>query len=64
MNIIEIVKKLRYFRKAINLLIGHNKRYDLKERSRYITIDPEGPLHYTINQEKKLRRIETFSERK
>ena len=45
-NIIEIVKKLRYFRKAINFLIVHRTRYDLKERTRYITIDPDqAPKH-------------------
>ena len=40
-NIIEIIKQQRYFAKAINELIVPSKRFDLKEKSRYITINPD-----------------------
>ena len=40
-NIIEIIKQQRYFAKAINELIVPSKRIDLKEKSRYITINPD-----------------------
>ena len=40
-NIIEIVKSRRFFNKAIKLLLSKKKRMELKERSRYIPIDPD-----------------------
>ena len=40
-NIIEIVKSRRFFHKALKLLLSKKKRMELKERSRYISIDPD-----------------------
>ena len=40
-NIIEIVKSRRFFKKALKLLLSKKKRMELKERSRYISIDPK-----------------------
>ena len=41
-NIIEIVKNWRYFKRALNSLItDEKKRYDLKEHSRYFCINPD-----------------------
>ena len=40
-NIIEIVKSWRYFENALKELLPERKRIDLKERSRYIQIDPD-----------------------
>ena len=41
-NIIEIIKGWRYFYSALNTLIpDEKKRFDLKERTRYIHIDPD-----------------------
>ena len=40
-NIIEIVKSWRYFESAIRFLLTERKRLDLKERSRYLTVDPD-----------------------
>ena len=40
-NIIEIVKSWRYFQRAIRFLLTENKSLDLKERARYITVDPD-----------------------
>ena len=40
-NIIEIVKSWRYFESAIKFLLSEKKRLDLKERSRYLTVDPD-----------------------
>ena len=46
-NIIEIVKDWRYYNRALRYLLPEEKRLFLKERSRYITIDPD-------DQDKKL----------
>ena len=40
-NIIEIIKSLRYLKNSIHLLIPKKKRFELKERSRYFCIDPD-----------------------
>ena len=40
-NIIDMIKKQRYFEKAIQILLPLKKRLDLKERSRYIAIKPD-----------------------
>ena len=41
-NIIEMVKDWRYFKKALNsLIVDEKKRLDLKERSRYFCIKPD-----------------------
>ena len=40
-NIIEIVKSWRYYDKALHYLLPADKRLDFKERSRYISIDPD-----------------------
>jgi len=40
-NIIEILKSRRYVNAAIKFLLPRNQRKKLKERSRYIVINPE-----------------------
>ena len=40
-NIIEIVKSWRYYQSAIRYLLDERTRLDLKERARYITVDPD-----------------------
>ena len=40
-NIVEIVKSWRYFEQAIRYLLPERQRLDFKERSRYISIDPD-----------------------
>ena len=40
-NIIEIVKSWRYYQSAIRHLLDERTRLDLKERARYITVDPD-----------------------
>ena len=40
-DIIEIIKSTRFFHLAIRKLLTHKDRLDLKERSRYILIDPD-----------------------
>ena len=40
-NIIEIVKSWRYFERALHHLLPEKKRLDLKEKSRYIAINPD-----------------------
>ena len=39
-NIIKIVKSRRYFKHALRILLTRKQRRELKERSRYTTIDP------------------------
>ena len=40
-NIIEIVKSWRYFNKALHYLLPEKERLDFKERTRYISINPD-----------------------
>ena len=40
-NIIEIVKSWRYFENAFKFLLPEGKRIDLKERARYLVINPD-----------------------
>ena len=40
-NIIEIVKSWRYYERALHYLLPEKKRLDLKEKSRYIAINPD-----------------------
>ena len=40
-NIIEIVKSWRYFDRALHHLLPEKKRFDFKEKSRYIAINPD-----------------------
>ena len=40
-NIIEIVKSWRYYDKAFRFLLAEKQRLDFKERTRYITINPD-----------------------
>ena len=62
-NIIEIVKSWRYYERALHYLLPEKKRLDLKERTRYITIDPDKdssiPLEKTLVdfRSKSLRRM-------
>ena len=40
-NIVEIIKSWRYFNLALKFLLSERKRLDLKERSRYLTVNPD-----------------------
>ena len=40
-NIVSIVKSIRYFNHAIELLLSKEQRFKLKYQSRFLTIDPE-----------------------
>ena len=40
-DILEIVKSLRFTKMAIGKLLSHKDRMDIKERTRYIMIDPD-----------------------
>lgn len=40
-NIIEIIKSRRYFNNAFKVLLSEKQQLDLKERSRYLSIDPD-----------------------
>ena len=40
-NIIEIVKSWRYFRRALQILLSPEQKIKCKERSRYIAINPD-----------------------
>ena len=40
-NIIEIVKSWRYYERCLKYLLPEKARMDFKERSRYITINPD-----------------------
>ena len=39
-NIVKIVKSRRYFKAALKMLLSRENRKQLKEKSRYISIDP------------------------
>jgi len=50
-NIIEIIKSRRYFAKAFKALLTKRQRLQMKEKSRYLYIDPdkkESPLARTF----------------
>ena len=40
-NIVQIVKSRRYFQMAFRLLLSKKNRDWMRERSRYITVDPD-----------------------
>ena len=40
-DIVEIIKSRRYFNMAIRKLLPHKDRMEIKERSRYIMVDPD-----------------------
>ena len=40
-NIVEIIKKLRYVTDALRYLLPESKRFEIKERNRYVQIDPD-----------------------
>ena len=40
-DIVEIIKSRRFFHLAMHKLLSYKDRLELKERSRYILIDPE-----------------------
>ena len=39
-NIIEIIKSRRYFESAFKFLLTENQRMEMKQKARYIAIDP------------------------
>lgn len=61
-NIIEIVKSRRFFKKALKGLLSKKKRYELKERSRYYSIDPDKKDYIDKEGKQKLDRQRTIDE--
>ena len=53
-NIVEIVKKLRYVTDALRYLLPETKRFEIKQRNRYIQIDPDKDDQDRIKTELKL----------
>ena len=53
-NILDIVKSWRYFDSALRFLLPEGKRMDLKERARYIAINPD------TNQVKETKRRQSM----
>ena len=41
LNVIELIKSMRYFAKALKTLISADQRLKLREKTRYFVIDPE-----------------------
>ena len=50
-DIIEMIKSRRFFKMAIRKLLSHKDRLDLKERSRYIMIDPDSDEDVKVNDQ-------------
>ena len=50
-DIIEMIKSRRFFKMAIRKLLSHKDRLDLKERSRYIMIDPDSGEDVKVNDQ-------------
>ena len=61
-NIIEIIKSRRFFQKALKVLLTKKKRYELKERSRYISINPDKKVDIDKEGKQKLQRQKTIDE--
>ena len=40
-NIVEIIKSLRYFNMALRLLLTKSQQSEIKEKSRFIIINPD-----------------------
>ena len=40
-NIVQIIKSWRYMERALKLLLPARTRLELKEKSRYIVVDPD-----------------------
>ncbi len=47
-NIVSIVKSVRYFKQALKLLLSEEQRTKLKEKTKYLTVDP-----YDLKPQKK-----------
>lgn len=62
-NIIEIIKSRRFFKKALKVLLSKKKRYELKERSRYISINPDKKGDIDKKGKQKLDRQRTIDEK-
>ena len=56
-DIIEIMKKLRYFKLALRKLLSQDERMLLKERSRYFSVDPSNNDWNTGQETKKFNLI-------
>ena len=41
MNMVEFIKQQRYFSAAIRRLLSKEERLELKENTRYLTVDPD-----------------------
>ena len=52
-NIIEIIKSRRFFGKALKTLLTRQQRLKMKEKSRYLCIDPD-------SKEESLKKTETM----
>ena len=57
-NMIEFVKSRRYFKKALKFLLTKKKRKELKEKTRYIAVDPDSDKNEGLTRQitNKLRR--------
>lgn len=53
-NIIELIKQSRYFKKALKSLIAENVILKFKERSRFLAIDPEQDSKNEVVSSKKI----------
>ena len=56
-NIVKIVKSRRYFKAALKMLLSREKRKQLKEKSRYISIDPSSDSDDNGSSKKNMRSI-------
>lgn len=41
MSIIDIIKNQRFYKKALKKLLTAKDRFDIKEKTRYLVIDPD-----------------------
>ena len=54
-DIIEMIKSRRYFKEALRKLMSAEKRMKLKEKSRYIMIDPDSDDADSAQEKKRKR---------
>ena len=60
-NIVKIVESRRYFLTAFKFLLSKKNRKLMKERSRYITVDPDDSSDSDPNEEKEMSKFDRES---
>ena len=61
-SIIEIIKSRRLFNAALKLLLKRDQRLKLKEKSRYISINPDSDLQTSKKKKNEIKDDENYTD--